>query len=428
MILPQQTTFAEQCLLGAILSGDIPWIMVSEVLTESDFSHHQHKAIFSSMSQVLLSNAPLNIMSVAGSLGSRGLLDNAGGLPYLSELAHEYYSSARLEEFSGSGGTIVSILANAARGIAKHANLVSRKTQVEADPGRSPIENSPDTLPIEPFNIQLERTIDTIDERFSNGNDITGLRTGFRAIDDMTSGLQRKELMLIGARPGMGKSTLLMNIVQHILLSNECPIVVFSTEQPSQRLIMRMISSLVQLEQTKIQAGKLDENDWSKLSEAVRILKDSLLFIQYKIGLKMDDVRSALEKVYRNHGEIGLIAIDTIQGLQITETHPGSSTTAKLKEMAVEFDCPVVATSRLDRECEWRPNKRPLLGDFYGSEPIEEDADAALFIYRDEVYNDETDHKGVAEIILSKNRNGIIGTSILNFSGKYARFEDLAFP
>jgi replicative DNA helicase len=277
----------------------------------------------------------------------------------------------------------------------------------------------------------ITKAIERIDELYQSDSAITGLSTGFSDIDMMTAGLQPSDLIIIAGRPSMGKTTFAMNIVEHAVISNEKPVVVFSMEMPADALVNRMLSSLGRINQTKMRTGQLDDDDWPRLTSAVSLLKDRPLFIDDNAALSPTEVRSRSRRIAREHGPLGLIMIDYLQLMQVkgfAENRAGeiSEISRSLKALAKELSVPVIALSQLNRSLEQRPNKRPVMSDLRESGSIEQDADVIAFIYRDEVYNEDSPDKGVAEIIIGKQRNGPIGIRRLAFIGKYTKFEDLA--
>jgi replicative DNA helicase len=277
----------------------------------------------------------------------------------------------------------------------------------------------------------LKDAIDRIEELFTSGGDITGLSTGFTDLDGMTSGLQPSDLVIVAGRPSMGKTTFAMNLVENAVLRQDKPILVFSMEMPAEQLVIRMLSSIGKINQTRIRNGKLEQEDWPKLSTAVAKLKDVPLFIDDTPALTPTELRSRARRVAREHNGLGMIMVDYLQLMQIAGSSEGrtaeiSEISRNLKAIAKEFNCPMVALSQLNRSLEQRPNKRPVNSDLRESGAIEQDADVIMFIYRDEVYHEDTPDKGVAEIIIGKQRNGPIGTCRLAFIGEFTRFENLA--
>ncbi|MDN6336817.1 MAG: replicative DNA helicase, partial [Halomonas sp.] len=278
----------------------------------------------------------------------------------------------------------------------------------------------------------LTKAVDRIDELFNLKGEMTGLSSGFRDLDEMTTGLQPSDLVIIAGRPSMGKTTFAMNLVEHAVISNDRPVMVFSMEMPAESLMLRMLSSLGRIDQTRVRTGQLEDEDWPRLTSAVNLLKDKQLFIDDTAALSPNEMRSRIRRVVREHGNMALIMIDYLQLMQIpgfSENRTGeiSEISRSLKGLAKEFGCPVVALSQLNRSLEQRPNKRPVMSDLRESGAIEQDADVIAFVYRDEVYNpDNPDNQGLAELIIGKQRNGPIGTVHMAFIGKYTRFEDLA--
>jgi replicative DNA helicase len=267
---------------------------------------------------------------------------------------------------------------------------------------------------------------------FNKPEGLSGITSGFTEIDNRTSGFQKADMVVVAGRPSMGKTTYAMNLVENALIATKRPCIVFSMEMPSESIVMRMLSSIGKIDQTRIRSGKLIEDDWPRLSSAVNILKDLPLYIDDTPALTPQDMRARCRKVYReNDNDIGLVMVDYMQLMQVTGASEGrsqeiSEISRSMKAIAKEFSCPIIALSQLNRSLEQRPNKRPVMSDLRESGAIEQDADIIAFIYRDEVYNEDTPDKGIAEIITGKHRNGPIGTDRLAFVGKYTRFENLA--
>lgn len=293
------------------------------------------------------------------------------------------------------------------------------------------IENRPKLGGFQDVNKLLSDAINRIDELFNNDADITGLSTGFAELDEMTSGWQKSDLVIVAGRPSMGKTSFAMNMVEHAVLHQDKPVLVFSLEMPANQLMIRMMSSLGKIDQTRMRSGKLNEDDWPRLSSAASRLKDRPLFIDDTAGITPMGLKNQVRQLSREHGEPGLIMVDYLQLMSSSVPTENRTTeitliSRELKTIAREFNCPVVALSQLSRNLEQRPNKRPINSDLRESGAIEQDADVIAFIYRDEVYNEGSEDKGVAEIIIGKQRNGPIGTCKLAFLGKYTRFENLA--
>ena len=277
----------------------------------------------------------------------------------------------------------------------------------------------------------LKGAIDRIEELYNTGGDITGLTTGFIDLDRMTSGLQPSDLVIVAGRPSMGKTSFAMNLIENAALASDRPLMVFSMEMPAEQLVIRMLSSLGRIDQSRVRTGKLEQDDWPKLASATEKLKGTQVFIDDTPALTPTELRSRVRKLVREQGDLGMIMVDYLQLMRVAGSNEGrtaeiSEISRSLKAIAKEFKCPVVALSQLNRSLEQRPNKRPVNSDLRESGAIEQDADVIMFIYRDEVYNEDSPDKGVAEIIIGKQRNGPIGTCRLSFQGQFTRFENLA--
>ena len=275
----------------------------------------------------------------------------------------------------------------------------------------------------------LTKAVDRIDTLFQQEDGITGLTTGFTDFDDKTSGLQKGDLIIVAGRPSMGKTTYSMNIAENAAISTGAPVAVFSMEMPGDALAMRMLSSVGRIDAHKVRTGKLSDEDWPKLTHAVGVLAEAPIFIDDTPALSPNELRAKSRRLTREVGDLGLIVIDYLQLMQVpgikeNRTAEISEISRGLKGLAKELNCPVIALSQLNRSLEQRPNKRPVMSDLRESGAIEQDADVIVFIYRDEVYNEDTPDKGVAEIIIGKQRNGPIGTVRQTFIGQYTRFED----
>ncbi len=438
--LPPHSLEAEQSVLGGLMiAGDV-WDSVADMVGEGDFFRPEHRSIFACMSRLVEQEQPIDVVTLAETLARNGELDAVGGTAYLAEIASGTPSVANIRAYAQAvrERSIFRALISAANSIADTSfNPEGRSSDEVLDEAERRImqiaEERPKAGGLEPINPLLKQAVDKIDELFNNDDAITGLSTGFEKLDEMTSGMQKSDLVIVAARPSMGKTTFAMNLVENVLLRYEQPVLVFSMEMPANQLMMRMLSSVGKIDQGRVRSGKLEEEDWPKLSAAVSKLKDRPLFIDDTAALTPTEVRSRARKVLREHGSIGMIMLDYLQLMQVAgkgsegRTAEISEISRSLKGIAKEFDCPVIALSQLNRALEQRPNKRPVNSDLRESGAIEQDADVIMFIYRDEVYNEETQDKGVAEIIIGKQRNGPIGTARLGFIGKFTRFENLAF-
>lgn len=438
--LPPHSLEAEQSVLGGLMIAGEAWDSVADMVGEGDFFRPEHRAIYACMSQLVAQEQPIDVVTLAETLARNGQLEEVGGTAYLAEIATGTPSVANIRAYAQAvrERSIFRSLISAANAIADTSfNPDGRSSDEVLDEAERRImqiaEERPKAGGLEPINPLLKEAVDKIDELFNNDEAITGLSTGFEKLDEMTSGMQKSDLVIVAARPSMGKTTFAMNLVENVLLRYEQPVLVFSMEMPASQLMMRMLSSVGKIDQGRVRSGKLEEDDWPKLSAAVSKLKDRPLFIDDTAALTPTEVRSRARKVLREHGSIGMIMLDYLQLMQVAgkgsegRTAEISEISRSLKGIAKEFDCPVIALSQLNRALEQRPNKRPVNSDLRESGAIEQDADVIMFIYRDEVYNEETQDKGVAEIIIGKQRNGPIGTARLSFIGKFTRFENLAF-
>ncbi len=437
--LPPHSIDAEQAVLGGLMLDNSVWDDVADILIESDFYRKEHNIIFQAMAKQNDAGKPIDLVTLAEALDHINQLEACGGLDYLGELAGNTPSTANILAY-----------ANIIRERAILRQLISVANQI-ADSGYNPDgRDSAELLDLaeqQVFKIADERPKDggpqfidpllkkglgRLEELFNSEGNLTGLTTGFKDLNNQTSGMQKSDLIIVAGRPSMGKTAFAMNLVENYILSEEdpLPVLVFSLEMPADSLITRMLSSIGKVDQTRMRNGKLVEDDWPKLTHAINKLTGKPLYIDDTVGLNPTEMRARARRVAKDHNnQIGLIMVDYLQLMQLrshSENRTGeiSEISRALKLMAREFECPVVALSQLNRSLEQRPNKRPVMSDLRESGAIEQDADVIMFVYRDEVYNEDTEHKGMAEIIIGKQRNGPIGTCNLSFIGKYTRFEN----
>lgn len=436
--VPPHSLEAEQSVLGGLMIANDAWDRVADMVSDADFYRPEHRLIFRRMAQLTEASQPIDVVTLADALAHADELERAGGFAYLAEIARNTPSAANIRAYAVAVRERSSLraLIAAAQAIADSGfHPEGRNSSELLDDAERRItqitEERPKNGGPEPVNPLLKRAVDRIDELFNSDSMITGVSTGFKDLDEMTSGLQKGDMVVVAARPAMGKTTFAMNLVEHAVMSGTKPVIVFSMEMPAEQLIMRLLSSIGRINQTKVRTGKLEDEDWPKLSAAISKLKDRPLFIDDTPALSPNELRSRTRRIAREHGNPALIMIDYIQLMQVTGSTDGrtaeiSEISRSIKSMAKEFECPVVALSQLNRGVEQRPNKRPVNSDLRESGAIEQDADIIMFIYRDEVYNEESADKGIAEIIIGKQRNGPIGTARLAFIGKYTRFDNLA--
>ena len=436
--LQPQSIEAEQSVLGGLMIAQDAWDGVAELITADDFSRPDHRLIFRQIRNLAEASQPVDVVTLADQLQLSGELDAAGGHAYLAELAQGTPSASNIRAYAEVVRERSSLrrLIEAAQEIADSGfNPQGRNSGELLDSAERLImqigEQGPKAGGPRDVDSLLGETVDRIEELCNTGGDITGLTTGFVDLDRFTSGLQKSDLVIVAGRPSMGKTSFAMNLVENAVLAQQAPVVVFSMEMPAEQLMMRLLSSVGRIDQTLVRTGKLDQSGWEKLGQAVGKLKSTSLLIDDTPALTPTEVRSRARRIKREHGDLGMIMIDYLQLMQVAGSSEGrtaeiSEISRSLKAIAKEFRCPVVALSQLNRSLEQRPNKRPVNSDLRESGAIEQDADVIMFIYRDEVYNPESADKGVAEIILGKQRNGPIGTVRLAFFGEYTRFENLA--
>ena len=438
--VPPHSIEAEQSILGGLMLDNSKWDVVGDRVIEDDFYRQNHKLIFRVVSKLASNGSALDVVTVAEELERSGELENAGGMAYLGLLVEKTPSAANVRAYAEivheravlrrliavSGEISDSAFNPKGRTTSDLLDEAERKVFQIAE-SRGGQEGGPQSV-----NPVLTKTLERIDLLFNTTDSITGVTTGFRDLDEMTSGLQPSDLVIVAARPSMGKTAFAMNLVESVLIKANKPVLVFSMEMPADSILMRMISSLGMINQTRVRSGKLEEDDWPRLTSAVSMLKDKPLYIDDTAGLSPTEVRSRTRRVAREiKQDFGMIMIDYLQLMQIPGSTEGrtaeiSEISRSLKALAKEMNCPVVALSQLNRGLESRTDKRPMNSDLRESGAIEQDADVIMFIYRDEYYNEDSPDKGLAEIIIGKQRNGPIGKIKLSFQGQYTKFNDLS--
>lgn len=437
--LPPQSLEAEQSLLGGLMLDNRRGDEVTDIVGEKDFYSLNHRLIFTSICHLVNKGEPADVVTVSERLEQTGSLENAGGLAYIGTLANNTPSTANILTYARiiRERSILRSLVAVANDIADSAySTEGRSAREVLDHAESRVleiseQDGKTRQGFETIQELLTRSVDRIDELFNSTETVTGIATGFSDLDEMTSGLQRGDLVIVAGRPSMGKTSFAMNIAEFVAVDKKEPVAVFSMEMPGEQLAMRMLSSIGRINSNKIRTGKLGEDDWPRLSSAVSLLDKAPMFIDDSAGLNSLDLRSRARRLQREHGQLGLVVIDYLQLMQSEGDSENRATeisnmTRSLKMLAKELGVPVMVLSQLNRSLEQRPNKRPIMSDLRESGAIEQDADVIFFVYRDEVYNEDSDQKGVAEIIIGKQRNGPIGTTRLTFRGEYTRFENFA--
>jgi len=438
---PPHSNEAEQSLLGGLMLDEHAWDRIADKLTAADFYFPQHRIIFEVMEELANGNKPLDVVTVSGAMSSRAILDRAGGNAYLAELVDRTLGTSNIDTYADivKDRSTLRQLIRVSNEIADAAFLPEgRSSAVVLDEAEERVFAIGEDR-IKEAGPQIVATLadaayEKVDALAKAKNPITGLATGFGDLDRKTAGFQPSDLIIIAARPSMGKTALMVNIAEHAVMAEETgpgAVLVFSMEQPADQLVMRMLSSLGRIDQTAMRWGNMRDTDWASFDSSRILLRDKPLYIDDTAALTPNDIRTRARRVRREAGELKMIMVDYLQLMrpskeQDNRTSEISEISRSLKAIAKEMRCPLVACSQLNRSLESRNDKRPYMSDLRESGAIEQDADVILFIYRDEVYNPDSDDKGLAEIIISKQRNGPIGTIKLTFIPNLTKFENHA--
>ncbi|MEL6869902.1 MAG: replicative DNA helicase [Pseudomonadota bacterium] len=433
--VPPHSVEAEQSVLGGLMLDNTSWDQVADVLTADDFYRRDHQLIFSAIGALAETRQPCDVVTLSEHLDNRAELIAAGGLDYLASLANDTPSAANVVAYARilRERAILRRLISAGNDIATSAFQPDGRPAAELldDAERAVFEIAEKGARkggFQPLNSMLGAVIDTLDERRKNGGQLAGLSTGYKEFDKMTSGLHPGDLVIVAGRPSMGKTTFAVNIAEHAAIGERAPTAIFSMEMGADQLAFRMISSLGRIDQTHLRDGNFPEEDWSRINTAVQLMSEAPIFIDDTPALSPTEVRARARRLKREHG-LGLIVLDYLQLMQVpghkeNRTAEISEISRSLKALAKELGVPVIALSQLNRSVEQRTDKKPVMSDLRESGAIEQDADLICFIYREEVYDKETPRKGMADIIISKQRNGPIGEFPLTFVGKYTKFEN----
>ena len=435
--IPPHSIQAEQSVLGGLMLSNSSWDNVADRVVREDFYRREHQLIFDAIRVLADAQKPFDVVTLSEELERIGALDEAGGMGYIGTLASDTPSAANIRAyadivrehsvkrqlirvgtdiadsgFQTEGRSVSELLDSAESSVFEIA-----EQQAKGKSGFQDIKNL------------LTTAMDRIETLYHADEPITGLSTGFSDLDEMTSGLQKSDLIIVAGRPSMGKTTFAMNLAENVAIQGQMPVAVFSLEMPGDQLVMRMLSSLGRIDQHRLRTGKLEDDEWPRLTSAVSILSEAKLHIDDSASLTPTEIRARSRRLMREHGQLGLIVIDYLQLMQApgagnNRTEEISVISRSLKALAKELNVPVIALSQLNRNLEQRPNKRPVNSDLRESGSIEQDADIIAFVYRDEVYNEESPDKGIAEIIIGKQRNGPIGTCRLTFMGQFTKFEN----
>jgi replicative DNA helicase len=419
------------------------WDDVAERVVSDDFYTRPHRHIFTEMARLQETGSPIDLITLAESLERQGQLDSVGGFAYLAELSKNTPSAANISAYADivRERAVVREMISVANEIAEAGFDPQGRTSEDlldlAESRVFKIAESRANKDEGPKNIAdvLDATVARIEKLFQQPHDgVTGVNTGYDDLNKKTAGLQPSDLIIVAARPSMGKTTFAMNLVENAAMLQDKPVLIFSLEMPSEQIMMRSLASLSRVDQTRIRTGQLDDEDWARISGTMGILLEKRnIYIDDSSGLTPTEVRSRSRRVAREHGGLGLIMIDYLQLMRVpslsdNRTLEIAEISRSLKALAKELQVPVVALSQLNRSLEQRADKRPVNSDLRESGSIEQDADLIMFIYRDEVYHENSDLKGIAEIIIGKQRNGPIGTVRLTFNGQWSRFDNYAGP
>jgi len=440
--VPPHSIDAEQSVLGGLLIDNGAFDRIGDVVTDGDFYRDDHRRIFRHVSRLIERGRPADVVTVDEAIKVSEDKDKTGGITYLAALAGNTPSAHNVRRYAEivRECAVLRKLIEVSTEIADSAlNRMGKDVGQLLDEAESKVFQIAEAgartrqgfMEIQPLLTQVMERIDLLYHK-DNPSDITGIPTGYRDLDRETSGLQPGDLIIIAGRPSMGKTALALNMAEHVAVENKLPVAVFSMEMSGSQLAMRMLGSIGRLDQHKLRTGRLSDDDWNRLTNAVGKLHDAPILVDESGALNALELRARARRLHRQYGALGLIVVDYLQLMQATSEGENRATeiseiSRSLKSLAKELKVPVVALSQLSRAVEQRTGpKRPIMSDLRESGAIEQDADLILAIYREEVYTPDTPEKGVAEIIILKQRNGPIGTVKLTFLGEYTRFENYA--
>ena len=439
--VPPHSIEAESSVLGGLLLDNAAWDRVGDLLVDNDFYRHEHKLIYAAIGALINVSKPADVITVNEYLQNQGKADEMGGLGYLNSLAQYVPSASNIRRYAEivRERSILRKLVSASDEIATNAfNPQGKAIDWILDEAEQKIfnigeEGSRMKQGFQSMDNLVVELLDRVQEMADNPNDITGVPTGFYDLDRMTSGLQPGDMVVLAARPSMGKTAFAINIAEHVALNEGLPVAVFSMEMGASQLAVRVVGSIGRIDQGHLRTGKLNDDEWPRLTEAIEKLRTVSLHIDETPGLTPSELRANARRLARQCGKLGLIVVDYLQLMSGSGGSGGDNRATELGEisrglkmLAKELQCPVIALSQLNRSVEQRTDKRPMMSDLRESGAIEQDADIIMFIYRDDYYNKDSKEPGVAEIIIGKQRNGPTGTVKLTFLKNLTRFESLA--
>ncbi|MGJ7506911.1 replicative DNA helicase [Variovorax sp. GT1P44] len=439
--IPPHSIEAESSVLGGLLLDNGAWDRMGDVVVDSDFYRHEHKLIYAAIGTLINASKPADVITVYEQLQNLGKSEEIGGLAYLNSLAQYVPSASNIRRYAEivRERSILRKLVSASDEIATNAfNTQGKAVDKILDEAEQKIFNIGEEgtrmkQGFQGMDSLVVELLDRVTEMAENPNDITGVRTGFYEFDKMTSGLQPGDMIVLAARPSMGKTSLAINIAEHVALNEGLPVAVFSMEMGASQLAVRIVGSIGRIDQGHLRTGKLTDEEWPRLTEAIEKLRNVSLHIDETPGLTTSELRANARRLARQYGKLGLIVVDYLQLMSVSSSmNDENRATAVgeisrgLKMLAKELKCPVIALSQLSRGVESRTDKRPMMSDLRESGAIEQDADIIMFIYRDDYYDKNSKEPGVAEVIISKHRNGPTGTVKLAFLKPLTKFENLA--
>ncbi|MDO8931609.1 MAG: replicative DNA helicase [Rhodocyclaceae bacterium] len=441
--LPPHSIEAEQSLIGGLLLDNTAWDRIGDMVAEGDFYRDDHRRIFCHIRKLVETGRPADVVTIYESIEKSNEVDQTGGLAYLGEIANATPSAANIRRYAEIvheravlrklvtvGDEIAASALNpAGRDVKELLDQAEQKVFEIAETGARSTQGFESIQPL------LGEVVERIEVLFNreNPSDVTGVPTGFTDLDKMTSGLQPGDMIVVAGRPSMGKTAFALNIAEHVGVETHLPVAIFSLEMSGQQLATRFLSSVGRLDQNKIRTGRLTDDDWDKMTNALGKLHEAPIHIDDTGAINATDLRARARRLHRKCGKLGLIVIDYIQLMTSFRGNENRATeiseiSRSIKSLAKELEVPIIALSQLSRKVEERTDKRPLMSDLRESGAIEQDADIILMMYREEYYKPDTQDKGIAEVIIGKHRNGPTGTVKLTFLGEYTKFENFASP
>ena len=439
--IPPHSIEAESSVLGGLLLDNAAWDRVNDLLSERDFYRYEHRMVFTALGALINATKPADVITVFEQLQSQGKAEEIGGLVYLNSLAQYVPSAGNIRRYAEivRARSILRKLVAASDEISTNAfNPKGRAVAAILDEAEQKIfnigeEGARTRQGFQAMDSLVVALLDRVQEMADNPNDVTGVPTGFYDLDRMTSGFQPGDMIVLAARPSMGKTALAINIAEHVALNEGLPVAVFSMEMGASQLAVRIVGSIGRIDQGHLRTGKLTDDEWPRLTEAIEKLRNVSLHIDETPGLTTSELRANARRLARQCGKLGLIVVDYLQLMSVSSSMSDENRATAvgeisrgLKMLAKELQCPVIALSQLSRGVESRTDKRPMMSDLRESGAIEQDADVIMFIYRDDYYNKDSKEPGVAEIIISKQRNGPTGTVKLAFLKPITKFESLS--